>query len=52
MACCSNPKIKSSPLCDWCENCGWEYDYVNCTESGGTYQTDDQDEDEGIDYRY
>lgn len=33
MACCSNPKIKSSPLCDWCENCGWEYDYVNCTES-------------------
>jgi len=31
--CCHDPNIKSSTYCDWCTNCGWQYDYINNVES-------------------
>ncbi len=35
VACCNNPDIQSSTHCDWCNNCGWSYDYINNEESPG-----------------
>jgi hypothetical protein len=45
MACCSRPKIQSSTYSDWCENCGWSYDYVNNEETGTWHHDDDEDDD-------
>ena len=35
VACCNNPDIQSSTYSDWCNNCGWSYDYVNNEEHPG-----------------
>lgn len=51
--CCRNPKIESSTMADWCENCGWYFEYNSNTEGcdlsliddGYGYDDDDDDYD-------
>jgi hypothetical protein len=43
MSCCNKPDIRSSTYSDWCENCGWSYDYTNNEESGSwNYEEEDE----------
>ena len=50
MKCCNNPNVKSSTYCDWCTNCGYEYDYVNCKSNKPLKEDEDIEDDP--DFRY
>jgi hypothetical protein len=58
MACCNKPNIKNSTFSDWCANCGWQYDYSDNTESGGSSRAvlsqseQEQQDKEDAEYRY